>query len=334
MLDKSISDLIFSYVIFPKGTNNSGWSKCYCEVCGDGSRKKGPRGGWAFDGDAAFYRCFNCGIDANFDPNREHPFSKNMRKVLDSFGIPAKEYNAVAYANKLTADNIKSPEKKNELSTKYFSIPDHFYLLKDASLDNVIANNARKFLREHYALTQNSHSFYLSTGESDKPHEKGLAGRLIIPYFKNGKLIYYQARALDDSKPKYLNMDTPKKNVVFNMDQLYKNLERPLYVFEGAFDAIHANGIAVMENNMTTNQIEILNKSPRRKVVVPDRGGDSRKLVDIALENDWGISLPELGSGSKDLCEGIIKFGKLHVINSMVQKTYFGKEAKIRSQFI
>lgn len=342
MLDKSISDLVSSYINFNYGLNSKGWSRCYCEVCGDGARKKGPRGGWAFDGDMAFYHCFNCGIDANFDPNRDHPFSKEMRRVLDAFGIPQKEYNAIAFANKLTnrGADAKKPEHKH-LAIQYHEIPDHFYPLVDAPLTNVVANEARKFLREKYALTQNDYPFYLSTGKStdddirNVAHVKGLAGRIIIPFFKNGKMIYYQGRALDSkAAKKYLNMEVPKTNIIFNVDQLYRNMDRPLYIFEGAFDAMHVNGVAVLENNVTSNQIELLNKSPRQKIVVPDRKSDSKKLVNIAIEQGWGVAIPEIGSGCKDLCEGIVKFGKLHVLNSLVKKTYVGPEARLRASFI
>lgn len=343
MLDKSLFDLVNTYVTFPSGMSLDGWSRCYCEVCGDGRRQKGPRGGWKFEGDFVTYHCFNCGIKGNFSPDREFPFSKDMRKILDSFDIPKKEYLAVAYANKIDSDKrdgegYKVPEKKF-FPLKFFDIPKHFYLLEDADLDNAIANSAKKKLLKDYSLSVDSYPFYLSTGVAgvgeNKAQVKGLLNRIIIPYFKNNRMIYYQARAIeDDIKPKYYNMDIPKTNIIFNMDALYQHMDRPLYVFESAFDAIHVNGVAVMENNITSNQIEILNKSPRRKVVVPDRGGDSNKLVEIGLEQGWGLALPELGTGNKDLCEGINKFGKLFIINSLVNKTYFDREARLMSRIV
>lgn len=343
MSEKSISDLVTGYINFSYGINSKGWSRCYCEVCGDGKRTKGPRGGWIFEGDMAFYNCFNCGTEGSFDPHREFPFSKDMRRILDSFGVPSREYNAIVNAEKMSGDKtkqLKKPEKKF-IPVQYFDIPEYFYPLQDAKLDNIIANDARKFLREKYALTQDSYSFYLSNGifNGDDVRESAIAkmlvGRLIIPFFKNGKLIYYQARALNDtSSKKYINMDIPKTNIIFNMDQLYRNMDRPLYVFEGAMDAIHVDGVAVMENNLSSNQIELLNKSPRKKVIVPDRNADSKKLIELGvIEQGWGISLPEIGSSNKDICEGILKFGKLHVLNSLVKKTYYGQEAKMMARF-
>ena len=341
MIDKSIQDLVLDTVTFPNGMSSTGWSSCYCEVCGDGKRVKGPRGGWTFDGDMAFYHCFNCGVDGNFDPNREHPFSKDMRRILDSFGIDKRSYNTVAFMHKKQDGADKKPEKKF-IPIAFHDIPEHFYPLADAGLDNVVAGQARRFIRDKYALSDTDYPFYLSTGIStsddirDVAKTKQLAGRIIIPYFKNGRMIYYQARALSsDAKMKYVNMDVPKTNILFNMDQLYKNIDAPLYIFEGAFDAIHVNGVATMENNLTSNQIELLSKSPRRKVIVPDRNSDSRKLIEVGvLSQGWGVALPEIGSNNKDLCEGILRFGKLHILNSLVKKTYYGAEAKLMSQFI
>lgn len=337
---QSISDLVHSHVNFIYGTNSKGWSRCYCEVCGDGRRIKGPRGGWIFDGDMGFYHCFNCGVGGNFDPHREYPFSKDMRDILDKFGIPTKEYLSIAYPIKESSGDFKKPEFK-AMATQYYEIPNHFYPLEGTGLDNAVAGEAKRFLRDNYALSHQCYPFYLSTGKyvgtdpSQIAVARKLVNRLIIPYFRHGKMIYYQARALGDQVPKYLNMSVPKTNVIFNMDALYKNMERPLYVFEGVFDALHVDGVAVMENNLTSNQIDILNKSPRPKVIVPDRHGDSNKLVEIGvLEQGWGIALPEIGSTNKDLCEGIVKYGKLHVINSMVKRTYYGQQAKAMATFL
>ena len=76
MIDYSVEDLARKYVNFRHGISN-GWNMTYCEVCGDGSRTKGPRGGWLFTdgGETCFYHCFNCGNKENFSTKREHAFS-------------------------------------------------------------------------------------------------------------------------------------------------------------------------------------------------------------------------------------------------------------------
>ena len=97
MIDTNIEDIVRKYVNFRHGVSGAGWNTVYCEVCGDGSRTKGPRGGWIFSdaGQTAFYHCFNCGCNENASTNRDIVFSSGMRDVLDKFGIPSTDYNAL-----------------------------------------------------------------------------------------------------------------------------------------------------------------------------------------------------------------------------------------------
>lgn len=333
--------------------NYSDWNKCYCEVCGDGSRTKGPRGGWLFNGDMAFYRCFNCGCKGSFDPNRDFPICKDMRKVLVAFGIDPKDAMFLSYKNKM-ADEKSSESSEDEepvvkpyinLYVKTYDTPDYFYPLLNANNDIAVA--AREKLWEKYGLKDTSYPFYLSSGvtKSDDPKEKliakALMNRIIIPYFKKDELMYYQGRSLEDSdNQRYLNMNVPKTNIIFNIDALYRDFDRPLFIFEGAMDAIHVDGVAVMENNLSASQIEILNRSSRRKVIVPDVPQHTTKVKENRLiqlgvfEQGWGIAIPELGTGSKDLCEGIKRYGKLFVLKSLMENTFFGNEAKMRANLL
>lgn len=339
MIDKSVSELIEPYVNFIGPPDAKGWQKCYCEVCGDGSRTKGPRGGWNMDDEKAFYHCFNCGMDANFDITREIPFSRDMRDVFDAFGVPSREYNAVAYSRR-DKDKTKPEIYRAKINT--FEVPEYFYSLEDAAFNNTIAAEARKFLRTKYGLSDSSYTFYLSNGKytgtdvKEKNMARMLMNRIIIPYFKNGKLIYYQGRALnDDAKKKYINMDVPRSNILFNMDALYRDYGKPLYVLEGAMDAIHVGGVGVLENNITNQQIELLQKCPRPKVLIPDRKGDSRKLAEVAVnELGWGLSVPDIGSSCKDISEAIVKYGKLYVVDSIVRKTTYGTKSKLALTFL
>ena len=65
----NIEDVVRGHVAFTGRVSSKGWSSTYCEVCGDGKRTQGPRGGWLFVDEIAFYNCFNCGVEGNFDPH-------------------------------------------------------------------------------------------------------------------------------------------------------------------------------------------------------------------------------------------------------------------------
>lgn len=336
MYDKNIEDLVSEYISFSHGINVKGWSKVFCEVCGDGTHAKGPRGGWLFSDEMCFYHCFNCGVDGNFDPNRDIPFSRDMRKIFNAFGIPENEYNAIAYSKKVLSDNKATVPKKQKAIITPIEMPDFFILLQKASKENVVAKKAYKEL-EYRNISPDDYPFFLSNGISKKgPRDQALAksfvDRLIIPFFDDkNNLIYYQGRALDKSaKTKYINADTPKTNIIYGMHRLHINHDKPLYITEGFFDAYHLKGISVQENHLTNGQIEIINKSRRKKIFVPDRKSDSSRIVDQCAELGWAISVPDIGSSCKDIDDAIRKYGKLYTLQQVASNIYDNaKDAKL-----
>lgn len=326
----NIEDVVKSHIIFSNGVANNGWHKVYCEVCGDGKRTKGPRGGWLFQDDIAFYHCFNCGVDGSFDPNREQCFSKDMKNIFEKFGIPIDECKKLCISSLKT----KSAPKVNTNNTiKILETPDHFVRVNEISSDTKEFIN--DFLKSHYGLNINSYPFFVSNGitHTDDVKEKTTVkfwlNRLIIPFYKNGNLIYYKGRDLTNtSRVKYLAPNIPKTNILFNVDELYKNTQFPLFIVESEFDAINLNGCAVMENKISNSQAILLNKSPRKKIIIPDFNGDSSGLVDDAIANGWSVSVPDFGS-CKDVSEAVVNYGKLFVLRSIMNSIYEGKYAKI-----
>lgn len=62
-----------------------------------------------------------------------------------------------------------------------------------------------------------------------------LRGRIIIPYFEEGQIFFYQARAMGERFPKYLNSKTCKASHVLYP---FNELEEYVIVAEGPFDCI------------------------------------------------------------------------------------------------
>lgn len=327
----TIEDLVRKCLSF-SSSSTTGWNKIYCEVCGDGEgRTKGPRGGWLFNGEQAFYHCFNCNCEGSFDPEREFPYGKDMWKILAAFGIPKEEHQSIAYKNRGKNSITFTKPVKKEIQVEAIPVPDHFYKLSDASDNNIIARKAIDFLWNEKRIKPADYEFYLSTGISkDGPRENAIArsliGKIIIPYFKDGKMIYYQGRALD--KKLFINASSSRTAVIYGYDKLRKDNNKPLYITEGFWDAFHLDGVAVLENKLTTTQIEVLNRCPRRKIVVPDKKDDSKKLASQAVELGWEISLPEIGN-EDDITKGILKYGKIYVLNSVNNQIFSGFQASI-----
>lgn len=327
MAKKTIEDIVREHVNFKK-ISASGWNSTYCEHCGDGSRTKGPRGGWLFEGDMAFYNCFNQGCEGSFDPHREVPMSSNMWGIMKSFGIPIPEVMDL-----VDPKEPKQKVKKSKARFQFMEVPDHFYSLNSAPDSNPLAQTAREHLINERRINPHDYNFYLSTGNtsSSNPADinlaKAFATRLIIPAYYNDHLIGYEGMSLTGHSKKYLSIGHGIIHGYNNMF-MYSDPNIPLFVTEGFFDAFHLNGVAVMTNKLTNTQIEILNRTKRPKIVVPDRKGDSNALAEAALDLGWGLSLPEI-KPYKDISEAIKHLGILNVIKSVVDSIKYGKFAEL-----
>lgn len=325
----NIEDVVRSHVEFIHGASASGWQKTYCAVCGDGSRTKGPRGNWLFNGEMMFYNCYNCGIDGTFDPNREYPFSKRMWAIFKSYDIPLRDVYGLIKHEKGKEAKIVKPQP---LKFETIELPDHFYRLVDGDESDPVVQRALTHLIEKRRIDPYSSTFFLSTGatNSSSPKNQSLArayyNRLIIPAYVEDNLIGYEGMALGSQGTKYLREG---HNLIHGYNNIYSQPANvPLFVFEGYWDAYHFNGVAVLTNKLTNKQIELLDRSPRSKVIIPDRMNTHHALAETALELDWGVSLPSIRP-YKDVSEAIEHMGTLYVQKSAMENIKYGNIAKI-----
>lgn len=325
----SIEEVVREHVSFTHGTSSKGWNTVYCSVCGDGSRTQGPRGGWLFDGDIVFYNCFNCGVDGSFTPLREIPFSENMHSIFRSFGVPL---NKCYFLVEKFGNKPKEKVKVTPLKFDTLEIPDHFYKLNSAGENDVIAKKAITHLVEKRRIDPDDFPFYLSTGKtsSSNPKDVNMArafqNRLIIPAYANDRLIGYEGMALGNQKSKYISAGS---NLIHGYNNIFgKDEHIPLFVTEGFFDSYFLNGVAVLTNKISSRQIELLRRTNRPKIIVPDRKNTHNALADKAIELGWGLSLPEIRP-YRDVSEAVQHLGILFVANSVMNNIKYGKIAQI-----
>lgn len=325
----NIEDVVRNYVAFKGHPSADGWEHSYCEYCGDGHRTKGPRANWLFSDEMLFFNCYNCGGKGNFDPHREAPFSKAMYGIFKSFGIPLRECYALIPKDP-TAEKREVKPQKLELDS--LEIPDHFYTLASAADDDVKAMQSRYHLINKRSIDPDSFPFYLSTGftKSSNPGDISMArtfkNRLIIPSYMNDRLIGYEGMALEPDRNKYI---TVGRNLFHGYGNIYSQSDHvPIFITEGFFDAWHLNGVALTTNALSNKHIELLEKSPRPKVVVPDRGNTHNALAEGALEQGWGVSLPDI-KPYKDVCKAIEHYGVFFVLNSIINTIKYGDAGRI-----
>jgi hypothetical protein len=178
----------------------------------------------------------------------------------------------------------------------------------------------------------------LYTTLTDKIHNN----RLIIPFYNNNKIIFYQSRSVDreDTRPKYLSKVLSEKSL-FGVDNIDVGLEF-IFILEGPIDAMFVkNGVAVAginessSKNFTETQSQQLNQYPlHKKVWVLDNQRNdnasklkTNKLLDIG---ETVFIWPENLSNYKDINEYCIDNGVDSLdTETIINNSYSGLKGKL-----
>jgi hypothetical protein len=144
----------------------------------------------------------------------------------------------------------------------------------------------------------------------------GFSNRIIIPFYFEGKVVGYTARAINDAKPKYISEQQP--GYVFNLDR--QTTDRAfVIVCEGPIDAISIDACAIMGAEIKDSQNWLLKQLGREIVLVPDKDHEGPKTVEQAIEFGWSVSMPDWPAGIKDVNDAVVKYGKLMTLLSILQ---------------
>lgn len=315
-----IESIIKSVVQLPN-PNSKGWHPILCKVCNDKGRK-GPRAAFIFSDGGCSYNCFNCGIAASYHP-KDVEFSKDMLKIFKAYGIPDVDIQSALYYGKQTNQQLTT--KISHIYPTTIPLPMDFYPLVDDPEDDWCQYTIEYLSNRNIDWT--TYPFYCVKPTANKKWY----GRLIIPTFYEDNLIFYQGRDLTDMHvKKYLNPPVVRDCILYGYHNLLNNISDPIYVLEGWFDAFQINGVAIYGNKMTAQQIQWLNKTNRIKVIIPDRFGDGHILANQAIQLGWSVSTPFVDTDVKDVNEGIVRYGLLYVMRSIVDNISEGTQAQIR----
>lgn len=109
--------------------------------------------------------------------------------------------------------------------------------------------------------------------------------RMIIPFFRDGKCIYWIARSLMNQEPKYLNPDTPKENIIFSESWKFNN---DVFICEGVFNAITLiqlgfNAIAIQGKHISQYQYSLI-KDAKTIIFAFDNDSPGRKALGKNIE--------------------------------------------------
>ena len=303
-----LEDLILESI--PLTPISTGWHTCRCQLCNDYK----DRAGFKFDAGQVGYSCFNCGKTGTYE-EFSGEMSRNMRRILTTYGIDDSAISAVvnsAFFNKKeeTSKITLTSLKKVNTTTPPVKFPNKTFHLGETTDQLDFQQRIVDYLVKR-SIDLDAWSFYFSLDPRFKD-------RVIIPFYRNGSLIYWQARALDDKeKKRYDNPSVSRDAVMFNMDQLTKHAAAPLFVHEGAFDAMITNGLGTLGSKLSDAKLELLDKSSRRKIFVIDKDKNGASFAEAVLQAGWEITFAP--DGASDVNHSAQRFGRSWTIRQLIK---------------
>lgn len=319
-----IEDLIRRYGP-PLKRNRRGWEECKCPKCQDYR----PRGAFKFDPDVVTYNCYNCSTATKYE-NGSPDMSKGFREIMRACTVPddvVQDYLSSLFFAPKKLGAKDAGEKKFSHATPTVELPPGSVRLDPTSGDiwHVVAG---EYLRSR-AIDPACHDFYLS---DHKDH----VGYIIIPFYRNGRIIYWQKRNLNDaSKMRWLNSTVAKDSVIFGYDLLYGH--GPLFVCEGIFDALSLPGhvAANLGSALSEAKLDLYARSSRDLIFVIDRNdklGNGYKLGKKVIS--LGYKITYLDGHKTDINRSVINYGRIFTVRKLIENTCEGFAAETALELI
>jgi hypothetical protein len=324
----SIRDAVTQILPHKRKTNaTSGWISFNAPCCvhnGESADTRG-RGGLVMNPDGGVsYHCFNCNFKASYVPGRHLTYK--FRKLLSWLGaddgtVKRLVIDAIRIKDLVAPEQIVEATEQEEIKFKARPLPEEaqsFYALHSFyELNNNVDvpddwHKAVIYTGAARQIDCSKYDFYWTPEKQYNLHK-----RVIVPFTWKNQIIGYSARAWDDTvKPKYHSSYEP--NYVFNVDRQHKD-SKFVIVVEGPFDAMAIDGIAVLSNECSEIQADIIDSLGREVIVVPDADKAGAKLIDQAIEYGWSVSFPVWQNSCKDVADAVAKYGKLFVLKSILE---------------
>lgn len=296
-----------------------------CPLCGNGTGSTGD--GMAIDphGDGTQLKCFKCGFYGDIADlyQQEHNCDAGaaFAALYDRFGIIIDKNDRTErpQSDEKARGNINTPpaqEKPTESPTEATEGKPDFTAYYRACKERINDPAAQAYLSFRGISPETAAAYWIgydpaadpanapgAMGDEYKPHP---CPRLIIPFDRS----HYMGRRIDGGAD-YKKMNSKKHNESdaappFNLAALYNDAARPVFITEGAIDAlsiIEAGGIALATNSASNRQrvIEALKEKKTRSTLIlcydtDDAGKDATEQLAEGLKQ---LKIPYLQA---DIC--------------------------------
>ena len=308
----------------------SGWVSFNAPCCmhnGESADTR-SRGGIIVNAGNISYHCFNCNFKTGWQPGWH--LSYKFRKLLSWLGADDNEIKRLVLEAIRVREDVEQLGFDNhepEPTFESIDLPESVPVMLDAySTGFDYPQDFVDCFNYLHNRRLDSHGFYWTPDTTTRFNR-----RVILPFKYNHQIVGYTARSIDpDTTPKYYTKSQP--GYVYNMDA--QSPERKfVIVTEGPFDALCVDGVAVMSNEISEQQVDMIDKLGKEVVLVPDKDSDGKRMIEQAVDFGWSVSFPEWHETCKDVNEAVVKYGKLFVFHSITNAIESNKvKIKVRKK--
>ena len=298
-----------------------------CPLCGDSAKDKLKARGYIFEnkGDA-LYKCHNCGIATGLTQLIDQVAPSLKREyVLEKFGTRkrGKKIN-------LGAGDQSDFFKTNKTPTFSSNPLKHITCLDLCNINHP----ARLYIQERKIPTSQWSRLYYTeffqewtnTIVKNKfPNIEKDEGRIVIPFLdKNGKLIAFQGRSLDEKNPvRYITIKvTENECKLFGLDKMDES--KTVYVVEGPIDSLFLNNAIAMAGSDLSNSCNL--NSDTEFVIVMDNENRNKEIVkkiERFIKKGYSVCIWDEKIRQKDINDMILSGMSVEDVQTSIESNTF-----------
>lgn len=310
-----VSDVITAHLPPKRKQTPSGWLAFDAPCCihNGETRDTKQRGGLITEGEHVSFHCFNCGFKTSWQPGRN--VSYKLRKFLEWINVPDTEITKLSLDVMRLNEGVEAKEYLAHLP-EFVTVPLPDDAVRIIDIPDYNENNPG--FKHFLAVIQYMADRNLNLDDTNYywSPSLGYRDRLIIPFYYEGRVVGWTGRSVvPDKKPKYLTEVQP--GYVYGLDEQGYNKVFAI-VCEGQIDAIHVEGCALGGSEINDQQSMLLNRLNKDIIIVPDKDKAGSKLVEQAIELNWGVSMPNWPEGVNDIGDAVAHYGRVATLHAIV----------------
>ncbi len=283
------------------------------------------------------FNCMNCKAHGRWVPG--DTLNKNMRELMESIGIPEIDVKRINHKAATYRRLFESNPNAQALVPATFSLdfPSRSLPEGAASFEEWAKRGCTdpKFLEVVEYLYGRGDEIAAASAYywSPVPGDHNMDERVIVPFYRNEKLVGWTGRAVNDTiAPKYHN-DNPS-DYLFNNHVMDDRDRKYVIIAEGPFDALAIDGISPLGSKLNDKQAAWIDSTGKIPILIPDPDKAGQNLIDIALKRGWRVAFPRLTTAIqknwwdldvKDCADAVKKYGRLYTLSSILKTAAFNK---------